>query len=242
MLGQTIHPRGGDRKVLTPSFHRGNYLRSFLLALLLLLPVNVLGQPNDFAVVQQVAVGRDLSSNEAQHKFTDDVVCALNKVNPRWGHLRKNPSQTQLHGHAEDAALYRVDSPGLSITVDFIGSAGAPNARPTWQVDEPRYSESDWLPPHNCGGPVVPAPTDPPPTPLPTPVVDLSAVVGRLDRLEAALAGVAAQLQTVGSTVGEIHDDAHQIGNMTAELLGRPFPNYTGKVLGFPVTIRPVNP
>lgn len=130
--------------------------------------------PNDFAVVTAVyASGEyDLTTHDGQAEFVDAVVRRLHAVNKRWGHLRKSPAQTNIHGHAEDAALYLSDEPGQSQAVDFIASAGTPQARPAWQVDQPRYSKSDWLDPNEHDLP-APPPTPPyPPYPFPEDTVD----------------------------------------------------------------------
>src|SRR5687768_17614553 len=103
--------------------------------------------PNDFAVVQAVRASKNynLGTHEGQATFVEDVVLALHKKDPRWGHLRKKPGQTQINGHAEDSALYLVDpADGLCQSVDFIAGAGGPHATPAWQVDDPRYTPADW--------------------------------------------------------------------------------------------------
>lgn len=116
--------------------------------------------PDHFFVVQNVyAMGSyNLSTHEGQARFVDDVVWALHLQDRRWGHLKKSGSATNIHGHAEDAALYLSDTPGQSTAVDFIAGAGTPTARIAWQVDTPRYSQPDWLDPtlHDPGVPVPP--------------------------------------------------------------------------------------
>jgi hypothetical protein len=117
--------------------------------------------PNDKPVVQAVYDGGDydLTQHEDQAAFVDDAVAALHAHDPRWGHLRKNEGQTQIHGHAEDAALYLSPIAGQSTAVDFITGAGGANPTIGWGVDEPRYSPSDWLDPANHGGNPEPPPT-----------------------------------------------------------------------------------
>ena len=111
----------------------------------------------------------DLRTHEGQGAFVDAVVSALHALDERWGHLKKKPGQTAVHGHAEDAALYLADDPGQSQAVDFVGGAGGPNPRPAWQVDAPRYGESDWLDPtdHGATAPLPQAPPPPPQFPYP---------------------------------------------------------------------------
>lgn len=103
----------------------------------------------------------DLRTEEGQGAFTDAVVAVLHGLDEKWGHLKKNPGQSQVHGHGEDSALYLSSEPGQSTAVDFIGGAGGPNPQPGWIVDAPRYSAKDWVDPfdHKLGAPV------PPPTP-----------------------------------------------------------------------------
>lgn len=124
------------------------------------------GVPNHRGVVEDVlkAGHYNIDTHEGQAAFVDAAVVALHKKDERWGHLKKNPGQTQIHGHAEDAALYLADA-GLSQAVDFIGGAGAPGARVAWSVDQPRYSRADWLDPHEHGGVVPPTPPLCPPPP-----------------------------------------------------------------------------
>lgn len=89
----------------------------------------------------------DLHTHFGQGAFTDACVSMLHGKNPRWGHLKKNPSQTQVHGHGEDAALF-LYADGTAQAVDFIGGAGGPNPQPGWIVDpEARYKGSDWIDP-----------------------------------------------------------------------------------------------
>jgi hypothetical protein len=200
-------------------------------------PLSAQSLPNGFPTVQAVfATGQfTIDNHDGQSAFTDAVVCALNRVDNRWGNLRKNPGQTNIHGHAEDSVLYKYDD-GVAQSVDFIGGAGALGARPQWLPDIPRYTTADWSAPHNCG--TVPPVEIPPTTPPTVPVVDLSAVVASLARLEAALASVQNQLSSANEGLRNL-SDRQEI------LISRPFPVapvYKGSVLGFAVTLRPSNP
>lgn len=116
----------------------------------------------------------NLKTEEGQGAFTDAVVSTLHALDKRWGHLRKKPGQTQVHGHGEDSALYLSDEAGQSQAVDFIGGAGGPNPQPGWGVDQPRYSKSDWANPveHGLGPPAVPPPPQYPGYPQPETLVD----------------------------------------------------------------------
>lgn len=107
----------------------------------------------------------DLRTHEGQGAYVDAVVSVLHGLDERWGHLKKKPGQTAVHGHGEDAALYLSDEPGQSQAVDFVGGAGGPNPRPAWQVDAPRYSASDWFDPTEHGTKAPPPPPPPPPVP-----------------------------------------------------------------------------
>jgi hypothetical protein len=131
--------------------------------------------PNNYAIVEGVAGTRNwqMHTHEGLAQFTEAVVQALHKHDPRWGHLRKNPGQTQINGRAEDAALYLEDT-GLSQAIDFVAGANTSAARPAWQPDTPRYGKADWIDPD--GGTYVPVPHPggttpvPPPAPKPDPI------------------------------------------------------------------------
>ena len=105
----------------------------------------------------------NLTTHDGQGAFVDAVVSTLHAFDARWGHLKKKPGQTAIHGHGEDAALYLADEPGQSQAVDFVGGAGGPNPQPAWQVDPPRYSASDWLDPTLHAVSIAPPPPPPPP-------------------------------------------------------------------------------
>ena len=106
----------------------------------------------------------NLKTEEGQGAFTDAVVSTLHGIDERFGHLKKKPGQSQVHAHGEDSVLYLSDTPGQSQAVDFIGGAGGPNPQPGWMVDDPRYSESDWLDPTDHG--IRPSVPPPPPQPI----------------------------------------------------------------------------
>lgn len=118
----------------------------------------------------------NLTTHDGQGAYVDAVVACLHGRDARWGHLKKNPGQTAVHGHGEDAALYLSDEDGQSQAVDFVGGAGGPNPQPAWQVDIPRYSKKDWVDPfdHKIGSAPAPVPQPPqyPPYPQPEDVVD----------------------------------------------------------------------
>lgn len=120
--------------------------------------------PNAFAVVRMVYETGvyDLTTHDGLARYVDDSVIALNKQNRRWGHLKKRPDQTNIHGHAEDAALYKQDD-GTAQAVDFVQGAGGSNPTPGWNPDTFVYSHADWLDPANHAG-TVPVP-QPPTTP-----------------------------------------------------------------------------
>lgn len=119
----------------------------------------------------------DLKTPAGHDAFVDVVVSTLHAKDKRWGHLKKNPGQAQIHGHGEDSVLFLVDEAGQSQAVDFIGGAGGPNPQPGWIVDVPRYSKKDWANPEDHGftKPTVPPPPPPPqypPYPFPEDAVD----------------------------------------------------------------------
>ena len=125
----------------------------FIIALLIAAP-SFAQPPNHFQVVLRLfATGLyDLRTHEGQGAFVDAVVSTLHAKDTRWGHLRKKPGQTAVHGHGEDAVLYLSDEPGQSQVIDFIvGAGGGPNPQPGWMVDAPRYSKTDWLDPTEHG-------------------------------------------------------------------------------------------
>lgn len=96
----------------------------------------------------------DLKTHEGQGAFVDATLSALNAIDENWTHLKKKPGQTQIHGHAEDAALYLLPD-GTALAVDFIGGAGGPNPKPAWQVGAYVYKHSDGHDPDDHG--IVPS-------------------------------------------------------------------------------------
>ena len=90
----------------------------------------------------------DLKTHEGQGAFVDACVSTLHGIDKNFGHLKKKPGQTQIHGHGEDATLYKFGD-GTAQAVDFIGGAGGPNPQPSWGVDSGGaiYKDSDWLAP-----------------------------------------------------------------------------------------------
>lgn len=103
----------------------------------------------------------NLKTEDGQGAFVDAVVATLHAKDERWGHLKKNPGQTSLHGHGEDSALYLSNVDGQSTAVDFIGGAGGADPKPGWIVDAPRYKRSDWRDPFDHGQGAAPAPQPP---------------------------------------------------------------------------------
>lgn len=89
----------------------------------------------------------DLKTHEGQGAFIDACVSTMHGIDKNFGHLKKKPGQTQVHGHAEDATLYKFGD-GTAQAVDFIGGAGGPNPQPAWGIDSGTvYKDSDWLDP-----------------------------------------------------------------------------------------------
>ena len=63
----------------------------------------------------------DLRTHEGQGAFVDAVVSLLHALDARWGHLKKKPGQTDVHGHGEDAALFLSDEAGTIASGRFRG-------------------------------------------------------------------------------------------------------------------------
>lgn len=93
----------------------------------------------------------DLKTHDGAEAFTDAVVATLNGLDENWRHLKKNPSQTHVHRHGEDSAVYLLPD-NKAQAVDFIGGAGGPNPQPGWIVDpEARYTHADAHDPDDHG-------------------------------------------------------------------------------------------
>ena len=96
----------------------------------------------------------DLRTHDGQEAFTDAVVATLNGLDRNWRHLKKSASQTHVHRHGEDSAVYLLPD-NRAQAVDFIGGAGGPNPQPGWIVDPvARYTHADAHDPddHGLGG------------------------------------------------------------------------------------------
>lgn len=115
--------------------------------------------PNHFVVVDTLfKTGLfDLRTHEGQGAFVDAAVSVLHAKDERFGHLKKRRGQTAVHGHGEDAALYR-HGDGTAHAVDFIVGAGGPDPKPRWGVDDFPYTDADWLDPAEHGVTVHQAP------------------------------------------------------------------------------------
>jgi hypothetical protein len=204
--------------------------------------------PNHLTTVKDVAANFNIGTDEGLTAFMDASVCALNARDSRWGHLRKTGNSTKIHDHAHDGALYLSDTPGQSQFVDYVGSAGSSNASIGWGFDEPRYSRSDWLPPHNCGTVQPPVVTPP----VPTPAVDLSAITASLARIESTLSALAT---TQAATQAHVSEVDNQLGGVASRIevlltssdriirqLLSP-PDYNGRFVGLlRPTVKPVAP
>lgn len=84
----------------------------------------------------------DFKTWEGCGKFTEAFVTFAKSIDNRIKHLKKSASQTQYNGHAIDAILFDDGQP-LLCAVDLIGNAESDDARPTWNVDIPRYTAND---------------------------------------------------------------------------------------------------
>jgi hypothetical protein len=221
--------------------------------------------PNHFEVVQRVwDAGHRGDSHESSGCFTEAAAYALHQVDPNWGHLKKNPGQNQVRGHAVDAVLYRT----TGTAIDIIGGSEEPGAFVAWQPDlvagRGRYTPANWeAPTAGCGagGSTPPPPPPPPPPPLDLkPVLDAIADVRRLfeehKNLDKAvwdavggqtgrLIDIERQLSTIEGAADSAAKQAAQAAANTAQLLeAQPsktgeWPEYVGSVLGRTVVLRP---
>jgi len=104
--------------------------------------------PNVFGTVSDVynRGAFDLTTDEGGGIFTNQVVQALG---PEWGHIRKNPGQTQAYGHAVDAIMYESSTPlspngNRYQVVDIIAAHGSAAAKPAWQPVCAPVDGSNW--------------------------------------------------------------------------------------------------
>lgn len=183
--------------------------------------------PNLFAIIERVAAASPLTAGQENcGRFTEACAIACHAADPRFGHLKKNPGQTQFNGHAVDALLFK----DTGQAIDIIVGSKTDSPKPGWGVDIPRYSAADWLQP--AGGevpPVTPDPPKPPDVPQPTPTV-LARVVEleRKQREDRALYD-----ETLTKLNGRVDELAKAIEH------GAPAPDLSGYAKrGDPVTVR----
>jgi hypothetical protein len=175
--------------------------------------------PNHLFVIEHLAAGYNLGTKEGAGQFTEAAVVALHAHDRRWGHLKKNPGQTQYNGHSHDGALYLSDTPGESQHVDFIAKAEAPGAYVYWNPDTPRYSQADWYAPAGVPNPQpIPQPQpNPQPVPAPSCKFDQSTVLAELSAVRQTQQIHHEQLSNIHSRVMEaldaIRDARHALDN-----------------------------
>ena len=59
-------------------------------------------------------------------KFTEVAVTALHDVDPRWGHIKKNPGQNQFNGHSVDAINYKSADGTTAEIIDIVAGRNTP--------------------------------------------------------------------------------------------------------------------
>lgn len=225
-----------------------------LLCLLLAMPVVVEAQdapPNRQAVVERLAQAHPdafrcaHTSAACGWDFIRLLACELRKEDIRWGLNGKRGNPNDLSWDALNWKGFgpaRDPATGDPVTViDVIVGAGAPGARPAWIVFSTDMTPGAWVQP-DCGGAV------PPPVPTPPPVDP--EIGARLARLEQAIAGMAdllmrlaPQIDRAAAEALNAAERANEIKTALAALEARPvvveWPEYSGRVLGFGVTLRP---
>lgn len=184
--------------------------------------------PNHYDIVHRLYLSREwtLTTPAGACAFTDAAVRALHAADPNWGHLRKTYPQNgcyasgSLTGHAIDAAMWLPTGQ----TVDFIVSAGGPDARGIgWTVHEgDAYPPERWYAPQPAAAQPEPPPFVQPPPPPPAPSVDLTAVLNRLSQMDADIANALERL----------------IARLD-KLEARPHPVYETKAGPFPIVSKP---
>lgn len=166
-------------------------MKRILIFCALLLATPALAQvPNESALVKKLYdTGLyDLKTERGHGAFVDVVVSTLHAKDARWLHLKKKPGQTQVHGHAEDAAIFLSPVDGQSVAVDFIGGSGGANPQPGWIVHPPAYSKADGLHPDEHGLNAKPPASPPcvfPPYPQPEAALDGAGIALFVDFAEA---------------------------------------------------------
>jgi hypothetical protein len=132
---------------------------------------------------------------------------------------------------------------------DVVGRAGAPGMTAAWMsegFDTP--GNLVFVEPAPYGSaPPPPTPGPGPVTPLPPPAVDLTAVLARLDALGASVAQLREAVDQIAADSAEAAYEAAQAAGRASEIKTQlealpstfSWPEYTGKVLSFPVTLRP---
>jgi hypothetical protein len=196
--------------------------------------------PDHFAIVERVdrAHPQLIAQNtrESVTEFMRIVVPELAKVDPNWGYLSKSTGENgiEIPGFGRvsiDAVAYR----GVRTIVDIISSAGdgPGTGRIGWGPTDERRDSNLW----------VPVATSPPPPPPPA-GDDLR---GLLEELRAeldaayqeqtvvvlrALAELRAELEATNTASVEIRD-------LLRQLVSRPWPTYTTRLFGQPVTLTP---
>lgn len=167
----------------------------------------------------------------------DECVALLDAVAARhagWGLLSKSSGN---NGRRRDGALCSVDHlvyKPLLRGVDCLSDAGAGGpSTPTWN-DDPNSWEAfpveRFIAPLGGAEPVPDPDPEPVPDPTPTP---------QPQPKPCDLAPVLSALQVAQQEHGALLMRVAELQTQVAELLEKPAPNYSGKVLGFAVTLRP---
>lgn len=138
-------------------------------AVFLLMTAPALAQvPNHAAMVEATyaAGGHVITTQDGAGLFIESAARALHRVDPGFGHLKKQPPRTRCGEppHACDVVLYR---PTGQI-VDLIVDAGEPGARLGWSTGVVgEYTSDDWFAPDTVPAP-QPQPQPGPPSPVQT--------------------------------------------------------------------------
>jgi len=114
-------------------------------------PGDVNPNANPIDIINHVynSTNPNLSTASGCGLFTEDVVKELHeKMNPGWGHVKKEPGQNQFNGHAVDAIHLLVPSGGTAPGIyDIIQSSASPEAKPVFNYADPPDNSLWYYPP-----------------------------------------------------------------------------------------------